>query len=69
MIATTGLFKFKQLFPGFEIYDTNVSFINKYANLFTFMSLIVGIIGLFWFDIYKQRKSEKSKTKEEVNNT
>jgi hypothetical protein len=52
-----GIIDLYNLFPGFIIYKNNIGFIDKYANLFTFIAFILAILSITGVDILK-RKSQ-----------
>jgi hypothetical protein len=60
MTSSWGLYDLDLLFPGFSIYNEDINFISKYADYFTFWGFIIGILGLVYTLL---RKNKVAKTK------
>lgn len=58
--ASWGVYDFELIFPGFLIYNEDISFINKYADYFTFWGFVITILGLAYTIIKKNNVSTKS---------
>jgi hypothetical protein len=59
ILSSWGLINFQFIFSGFVLFKTNASFIDKYANYFTFWGFILTLLTFVGFDLYKSKKSQK----------
>ena len=60
LLSSWGLINFQFIFSGFVLFKTNASFIDKYANYFTFWGFIFALLTFIGFDLYKSKRNRKT---------
>lgn len=58
LLLMSGLIETETIFPGFSLVKNEINFIDKYSGLIGFIGLIIGIIGMPFFQLFFKKPSK-----------